>query len=560
MILRTRLVTVSFALIFIFLTTALFQAHSSIPDHVAGDRYHPDFKPEDENSASAEEPRKATNQKPAPAQSDSLDPTFPLPRPPLGSPSLSSCPGHLEWLEELAASPDVTFPLKYARREIIVREKAGVERLSVTRLNEELLPAFQEISSPDDRLRPENCLSPLELDVPIWKRRIDASHILFGATTTLERLDASIPFFQRWLADTGARFLVIIRENEGAAPDPQAIADLQARMRDLGINIMLVEPADRKADHVIQYFSLIRLLWKNKDSNTQWFGFIDDDTFFVSLSTLLSRLADYDPSKEWYLGAVSEEWWTVQHYGWIAMGGGGIFLSAPLLSILERNYDKCLRKAHRKFGDHRISECISRTTPTRLTHLDGLYQIDLHGDRSGVFESGRGIISQHHWKEGYWSETGAGADNIRHSRWFPMDKMSLITDLCGDSCFLQRWAFGSHTLLTNGYSLATFPYHNLSTSSEKEKEGIELWKTEQTWTTPSNVEKQRYETSGYDHYLGPLRSALKLDREKLHYRFMDAVVLDERKAVRQYYRRLGMGKRKDELVELVWRTGNGTKS
>ena len=570
MLLRLRLIAAvcALGLIFVFHTTTLFRAHSSINDQFARAKYHPDFKPE--NKIAFEAHPKVEVQEPAlvPSHSHSHShaPTPHLPRPPSPSSTVSGCPGHLEWLEELADSLDITFPLKYTRREIIVREQEGLERSSVTKLDEDLLPAFQDISSPDDLLRPENCLQPLELDVPIWKRRIDATHVLFGLTTTLERLDASIPFFQRWLAHTGARLFVITRGNDDAAPDPQVMADLQARMRDLGMDVTLVEPEGGKIDHIVHYFSLIKKLWKNRDSTTKWFGFIDDDTFFVSMSTLVSRLADYDSQEEWYLGAVSEEWWTVQHYGWIAMGGGGIFLSAPLLSILERNYDSCLRNAHRSFGDHRIGECVSHTTPTRLTHLDGLYQIDLHGDRSGVFESGRAIISQHHWKEGYWSETGAGEDNIRHSRWFPMDKMSLVMDVCGDTCFLQRWVFGRHSLLTNGYSLATYPDHDLSTAEKAGKgsrNGISLWKTEQTWAMPPNVEEERYETSGFDHYLGPLRPALKLDSEKLHYRFMDAALLDGGKAVRQYYRRLGMGKRKDELVELVWRsapsnqTGNG---
>ena len=95
-----------------------------------------------------------------------------------------------------------------------------------------------------------------------------------------------------------------------------------------------------------------------------------------------------------------------------------------MVDTLDANFEDCRDTAHTGFGDHRIAECINKTTDNQLTQLDGLYQIDLHGkssafnpicspacssigmvkkvptsnnpspgDRSGVFESGRPIIS-----------------------------------------------------------------------------------------------------------------------------------------------------------------------
>lgn len=48
-----------------------------------------------------------------------------------------------------------------------------------------------------------------------------------------------------------------------------------------------------------------------------------------------------------------------------------------------------------------------------------------------------------------------------------------------------------------------------------------LDKMERTWVTVINVENST--NSGYDHYLGPLRPALKLDEEKFQWRFVTAV-------------------------------------
>jgi len=122
-----------------------------------------------------------------------------------------------------------------------------------------------------------------------------------------------------------------------------------------------------------------------------------------------------------------------------------------------------------------------------------------------------------------------------------MDRMSLISSLCGDTCFLQRFQFGADTLLTNGYSIAVYPQRNLN--------DLPLFQMERTWVTPKVVEGSL--NDGYDHYLGPLRPALELDVEKVHYRFMDAKI-SEGGAVRQYYRRLGKEGELDSLVELRW--------
>jgi len=122
-----------------------------------------------------------------------------------------------------------------------------------------------------------------------------------------------------------------------------------------------------------------------------------------------------------------------------------------------------------------------------------------------------------------------------------MDTMSYISSLCGDTCFLQRFQFGADTLLTNGYSIAVYPKRNLN--------DLPLFQMERTWVGSKAVEGSL--NDGYDHYLGPLRPALKLEEEKVHYRFMDAKML-EGGGVRQYYRHLGKEGELDSLVELRW--------
>lgn len=453
------------------------------------------------------------------------------------------CQGNFDWLNEL----DISFPVKYARRDIVIKSSPSAQRGSITKIDELLFDDLKIVEPGKDSNEPglSHCSEPLFLDVPAFPDApVDASHILFGAATSLDRLEVSLPFFERWLAHTNARFFVVVNGPDGKAPNPEHMNGLQSRMRGMGLAASLVKPLNPKDGPLERYFSLVKILYANRDEYTRWLGFIDDDTFVTSMSALVSALDMYDHTQLWYLGALSEEWWTVILYGLIGMGGAGIFITVPLAEIVDANYDECKRNSRMGFGDHKIYECIERYTKTPLTPLPGLHQIDIHGDRSGVFESGRQLLTLHHWKEGYWDENGEGPDGIRHSRWFPMDQMSLVTDVC-DRCYLQRWQFGQDTILSNGYSISVYPKGALKSTKKKP---LRLDKVEYTWVTPINVEDSL--NKGWDHYLGPLRPPLKLEEEKIPYRFLAGVKVDG--GVRQYYRHLGKNGDMDTVIELFW--------
>ena len=509
-ILRHRRAVVSCCVIFLLLTTTFWQLPR---DHA------PQFRIQDE---------------PGPANPNRL---------PLGQQyphRQKICQGSFDWLNEL----DIPFPVKYARRDIVIKSDPNVQRSSITKIDEALFGDLSIVEPGINRNKTglPGCSEPLFLNVPAFAGTpTDATHIIFGAATTLGRLEVSLPYFERWLAHTNARLFVVLTDK---APKSEAVAAMQSRMRDLGLAVTLTEPLDRKDGFLECYFSLVKILYANRDDKTRWLGFIDDDTFVTSMTALVSALDQNDHTQLKYLGALSEEWWTVYLYGLIGMGGAGVFLSVPLAAILDANHDECKRNSRMGFGDHKIYECIDRYTKTPLTTLSGLHQIDIHGDRSGLFESGRQLLTLHHWKEGYWDERGDGPDAIRHGRWFPMDQMSLVASVC-DTCFLQRWQFGHDTILSNGYSISLYPLGALSPTKTTP---LRLDKMEYTWVTPMNVEDSL--NKGWDHYLGPLRPPLKLEEEKIPYRFFAAVRVDG--GVRQYYRHLGKDGDMDTVVELFW--------
>ena len=430
---------------------------------------------------------------------------------------------------------NVNFPVRYARRDINIRS-SGAKRPSVTNIDEPLFPKLQIVDPGKDPIL-EHCMPPMSLEVSPFpnKETVDASNILFGMSTLLSRLEDSIPFLERWLAHTRAHLFVIVINSEGdREPDKKKMAELQSQMRSLGIKTSLAEPLDKNDDMALRYFSLVKLLYSKRDRLTRWIGIVDDDTFFPSMHSLVTMLSNYDATQPQYVGGISEEWWSVVLYGLMAFGGAGLFLSLPMAAIIDSNYQTCRDQSGSSAGDMRIVECIQWHSNVKLTPIPSLHQMDMGGDLSGVYESGSRPLSLHHWKADWW-------DDKRRDNWFPLNVMHLVADICGE-CFLQRWRFGGDTVLSNGFSIATYP--NGITNDE-------LRKPEHTWLGPRPVPDTF--NPGYVHSIGEIREPLKTGGEKRQSMFLDAEMVEGR--VRQFYLNRGTGEDLDTLFELVWSAG-----
>ena len=435
----------------------------------------------------------------------------------------------------------------------MINPTTNMKRASLTKLDKSFFPDFQTIDlTKDSKIELKHCAEPLVLDVPASKKEpSDASHIIFGMSTTLKRLDDSIPQLLRWLPNTHARLFVIVIESErvdtpeeqedieAVAADPMQKEALQSKMRDLGMDVTLVEPLGLQDSFSEKYFSIAKIMYDNRNEKTLWTSLLDDDTFFPSVSAILSMLSKYDPHEKHYVGALSEDWWSVAHYGMMAFGGAGIFLSKALAEILANNYQLCKESTNTSAGDIRVLECINLLTDTKLTNERDLHQIDLDGDLSGFYESGRLPISLHHWK------TRGGGHDI-NGKGVSLPKMHLVADVCGD-CFLQRWQFGDDMVLTNGYSISFYPNGRLKS--------MNMEAAEETWAETAVVEGSF--NRGVAHSLAPLRPKLVLDDEKIQYRLIDSAVVEG--GVRQSYLRQGVGEDIDSLLEIFWRSEKGEK-
>lgn len=448
------------------------------------------------------------------------------------------CLDKLDWL----ASLDIAYPVRYARRNVVLNPISDLKRASTTKIDGPLFSESQDIDLTEKNdVKLKHCKKPLVLDVPAPADNPgDASHVIFGISTTLQRLDESIPQLLRWLPNTYAKLIAIVIEKEqvgeaegveqadAIAADPMKTEELQNRMRDLEMDVTLVDPLGLQDMFSEKYFSLIKIMYENRTDKTLWLSLLDDDTFFPSMSALLSMLAKYNAHEEYYVGGLSENWWSVTHYGMMAFGGAGIFLSIALAEVLVSNYDVCIDSSYANAGDIRVMECIYVVTETKLTNERDLHQIDVHGDLSGIYESGRMPLSLHHWKAGGIDDKG-----------YNLPQMSLISDLCGD-CFLQRWQIGADMVLTNGFSISLYAKGSLK--------DIDMEEMEETWNETPNVEGSN--NRGVDHSLAPIRRKMILDEEKIQYRLIASASLDG--GVRQAYLHTGVDGEMDSLFELFW--------
>ena len=462
----------------------------------------------------------------------------------------TSCTQHLDWLEPY----QFTYPIQYVSRDIIATAQTDGERPSLTIMDKPLFDAYTTVDLTQSKtVKIQRCLAPLELEVPHNKKQVvDASNMILGLQTTITRLKDTVKHLARWLPHTGARLYAIVIENEETPADDNEMKTLEKQFRDLGIDVHVIHPVRPIDSFAQRYFSLVNVTYGARDEKTQWITIIDDDTFFPSMYDLQNMLKEHDWTKPQYIGSLSEDWWAVNNYGLMGFGGAGIMLSLPMAKIIDDHGDECKENLRTTAGDISIMDCVYRFSTTKLTHIPSLHQVDMRSDLSGFYESGREMLSLHHWKEG--STAGYKLE---------MEKMHLVADIC-DSCFLQRWQFPNELLLSNGFSITYYPEGNLSGTKPggllgsglgpgEKAEKVDLQQIEQTWGGEINVL----------HSLAPLRDKMG-DNIKVEYKLLDSVHIDGAEVgipgqpvVRQVYFKEGGEEERDTVLVLNWRSGRG---
>lgn len=221
------------------------------------------------------------------------------------------------------------------------------------------------------------------VDVPFFPphapTRTQGGNILVGYATTTERIIKWTPMLQHSFAHTGLHLVLQLPPNEDGV-------DLSAHLNSLGIRTTVVHD---DAEYRIRWARLPRHLYPLVDKDTQWIMVSDDDTFVLSLPRILSVLDKYDPTQQHFVGTLSDKWGNMV-FGPESFGGGGTWMSVPLVKHLMPHWDRYALREELIGGDQRLSWCIFENSYARLSWEPTVFtQNDAEGDIQGLFESGQ---------------------------------------------------------------------------------------------------------------------------------------------------------------------------
>lgn len=364
----------------------------------------------------------------------------------------SSAPNDMLFVRELlrnnSIGPDITFASRKLR--YITDAK---ERYQNTEVKQPLFPqSFRNISIDKEKFMPSEKILDIHLKQSLRPDQIDASKLLFGASTTPERFNdekiSPLKEWVRWLTDghgnsNGAGMVLALFKGNDEQMD-----ETRATLARLGINATVVH-SNVDLDMAGRYMDLVRMLWEEPSRpQRDYFAIVDDDTFFPAINELSRVLSHYDPKKPYYLGTFTErnDWFALNRIP-MAYGGAGVFLTAPTMEkvlaadCLAKNSDGTY-KIDSVDGDRLLYFCIRDNTDIVLTPLHRLWQFDMFGDPSGFYESGHQPLSIHHFKS--WHHI------------YP-DKSHVVADACGEDCVFQKFQFADNFVISNGYSVAEYP-------------------------------------------------------------------------------------------------------
>ncbi|KAH7027546.1 uncharacterized protein B0I36DRAFT_327315 [Microdochium trichocladiopsis] len=373
---------------------------------------------------------------------------------------------------------NLTEKVHYTRRCIKPVFSKDIDRDEVADIGHSLLNGTVEVDLWNTRAAPVPDCEQIKLNVPKAYPKQSSSHIIFGVSTDLVRLNGSLPAFEHWLANSGSKLIAVVTDY--SKQTQENITMIENKFRKSGILATFVKPLSADFTVSQNHFAVLVDLVNHSDDNTKWFGLIDDDTFMPDMWPFADALATLDHTEDVYVGQLSEDFQAVRFFGFMAFGGAGAYFSAPLARKLAPKALKCIHEASSGEGDIIIRDCVYSHSKAKLTMLDGLWQQDMKDDVSGFFEAGIKPLVLHHWKSWYHE---------------PMADMALASKFCGD-CFLQRFRFEQDTVFTSGYSIVTYP---------KGMSEVNLDLMEGTWLQAGR---------DYDFSVGPLRDRLPKDRKK----------------------------------------------
>ncbi|KAK1596436.1 uncharacterized protein LY79DRAFT_509770 [Colletotrichum navitas] len=360
------------------------------------------------------------------------------------------------YLRVLAEGNNLTRTISWVSHRIKAAPEAA-ERLPMTHIKQRFADnGFRNLRWDDDNFGLEIGGVARVLPVPEspGPAAVDGSSLLFGVSTSYSRLtydgDSLIGHWQRWLTDgrgpNGATIVVTLHQ----ATSRQAW-EIYQKLRDAGIDATVV-PLDTNLDNTSRYLDMITVLLDVSEALAEqgrpkrYLGLVDDDIFFPTPGQLVARLSMFDASRPYYFGLPSERPdWFVEDDTLVTHGGGAVFFTPPAALIVSHlpcrplegftgNYTRWDSVLHDCVGSH--TDLPFHVLPSFYSPTDALYTM-----QASTYDIGVSPLTLRHYRS-------------RHG--FNPSRAHLVTSVCGEACFLQRFHFGDSWVLVNGYSITHY--------------------------------------------------------------------------------------------------------
>jgi hypothetical protein len=453
--------------------------------------------------------------------------------------------GELSFIKQLLKDNRIGPEIQFASRTIRYVPDAP-ERLPITNVDQDLFSeSFVDLSINKVKTLPQGNLLDVHVHASARPDQIDASSLLFAASTTYERFESAkttpIGEWTRWLTDgrgnsNGAGLILTLFNTT-----TENIDLASKRLKDVGINATVLH-SNNKLDMAGRYVDLVHLLHNHPSRKfRKYFSLVDDDTFFPYMGELIHTLQKYDPTTPHYIGTFTERSdWMLSNKAPMAYGGAGVFMTAPVIQKVTEL--PCLDKDDEgnyvlgaDQGDRLLYNCLHNHTELALSYLPRLRQEDQMGDASGFYEAGIQHLSFHHYHT--WHELWPG-------------KMHIVADACGEDCVLQRFRFKDNFIISNGYSVAHYP------------QGIDFDPLQMEATFDyGNLDDPEFRDVVFSYAFGMLRKNLHKTGRKKSWELLGATREGDGKVKQVYLKRrgdnrwLGEGEphpENDSVVVLTW--------
>ncbi|OAQ69061.1 glycosyltransferase family 31 protein [Pochonia chlamydosporia 170] len=306
---------------------------------------------------------------------------------------------------------------------------------------------------------------------------------LFGISTSYQRIIdkdwAVLRAWKRWLTKSDGTSngagLVLMLDN---ATEKQ-LNDIDKALHDAGIDAYATATAE-PTSKTRRYYELIRVMktygatLAASGQEKRWFGVVEDTIFFPNLHYLQERLSTYDTSEQLYIGIPSEKQdWQQEGKSVTTNGGGAIFLTRQAVSLIPKlpcmETDASAGPPFRaQKWDVVLKHCVKRwagmdmhVIPAFYSPHDSNYKPHLESH-----ETGSRPLLLHDYQDRHRLDVG-----MAH----------LVTDVCGEACFMHQYLFHDNWVVINGVSISHHPdglnrYHR----HEGEDEGNAFGNAEHT--------------------------------------------------------------------------------